>query len=203
MPSAPLNVRSVRTRAALRAAAIERFLAQGVDGTTAEQIATDAGVSLRTFYRHFGSVRDLLFADYDSGLQWFRGALAARPAGEHVIESVRASIFAFPYDVGAVSELARLRAHELDPQQIVAHLRRVEADVAGAIADHLRRQPPEGATELDVLVTARAVAAAVFAAMDMWMLRDQRTLADLAQLSHAALDAIEGGVKERGMFRQY
>lgn len=182
---------------------MQRFLSQGVEATTAEEVASDAGVSLRTFYRHFGSVRDLLFADYDSGLQWFRGALAARPAEEPVIESVRASIFAFPYDVGAVSELARLRAHELDPQQIVEHLRRVESDVAGAIAEHLRRQPHSGASEVELLVTARAVAAAIFAAMEVWMLRDQRNLADLAELSHAALDALEGGVNEHGLFRQY
>ena len=45
-----------------------RFLAQGVEDTSAEQIAADAGVSLRTFYRHFSSKHDLLFADY-TGLQ--------------------------------------------------------------------------------------------------------------------------------------
>ena len=67
--------------------------------TSAEQIAADAGVSLRTFYRHFTSKHDLLFADYDAGLHWFRSALAARPADEPVIESVQAAIFAFPYDV--------------------------------------------------------------------------------------------------------
>ena len=55
-----------------------RFLAQGVEDTSAEQIAADAGVSLRTFYRHFSSKHDLLFADY-TGLHWFRAALNDRP----------------------------------------------------------------------------------------------------------------------------
>src|SRR4051812_13033099 len=118
MPGVPQTVRSERTRAALRRAAMQRFLSQGVEATTPEEIAEDAGVSLRTFYRHFANKQDLLFADYDSGLQWFSGALAARPEQEPVIEAVRAAIFAFPYDVSAVSELARLRAHELDPEQI-------------------------------------------------------------------------------------
>ena len=71
------TARSERTREALRQAALVRFLAQGVDDTSAEQIASDAGVSLRTFYRHFASKHDLLFADYDTGLRWFRAALAA------------------------------------------------------------------------------------------------------------------------------
>lgn len=201
MPSAPQTVRSERTRTALRRAAMQRFLFQGVAATTAEQVASDAGVSLRTFYRHFGNLQELLFADYDSGLQWFRGALAARPSDEPIIASVRAAIFAFPYDVGAISELARLRAHELDPQQIVEHIRRVEADVAVAIIEHLRRRSAVTAADLDVTVTARAIAAAVFAAMDVWMLRDRRTMADLAQLSHESLDALERGVGDDGLFR--
>ncbi|WP_155724414.1 TetR/AcrR family transcriptional regulator, partial [Mycobacterium avium] len=49
------TARSERTREALRQAALVRFLAQGVEDTSAEQIAADAGVSLRTFYRHFRS----------------------------------------------------------------------------------------------------------------------------------------------------
>src|SRR6188474_161650 len=109
MPTTPQTARSERTRSALLKAAMVRFLAQGVDATTAEQIATDAGVTLRTFYRHFGSKHDLLFADYDSGLHWFRRALSERPAGEPVIESVNAAIFAFPYDVDAVMQIANLR----------------------------------------------------------------------------------------------
>jgi AcrR family transcriptional regulator len=69
-----------------------RFLAQGVEDTSAEQIAGDAGVSLRTFYRHFTSKHDLLFADYDVGLEWFRAALQARSPGESIIESVQSAI---------------------------------------------------------------------------------------------------------------
>src|ERR1700756_626757 len=108
------TVRSERTREALRRAALLRFLDQGVEETSAEQIAEDAGVSLRTFYRHFGSKHDLLFADFDAGLHWFRSALGARPAGETLIESVQAAIFAFPYDVEAITRIAAMRTEELD-----------------------------------------------------------------------------------------
>ena len=103
------TARSERTREALRQAAMVRFLAQGVEDTSAEQIAADAGVSLRTFYRHFSSKHDLLFADY-TGLNWFRAALDDRPATESIIDSVQAAIFAFPYDVDAVGENRRVCA---------------------------------------------------------------------------------------------
>src|SRR5690349_5451592 len=127
MATPPQTARSERTRAALRKAATVRFLAQGVEATSAEEIAADAGVTLRTFYRHFTSKHDLLFADYDSGLQWFRKALAERPADESVIASVQAAIFAFPYDVDAVTQIANLRTDALDPGRIVQHMRQVQS----------------------------------------------------------------------------
>ena len=133
------TARSERTREALRQAALVRFLAQGVADTSAEQIAADAGVSLRTFYRHFRSKHDLLFADY-TGLNWFRTALDARPADEPIIDSVQSAIFAFPYDVEAVTKIATLRGGELDPGRIVRHIQEVQADFADAIQSQLQRR---------------------------------------------------------------
>jgi AcrR family transcriptional regulator len=197
------TARSERTREALRRAALVRFLAQGVEDTTAEQIAADAGVSLRTFYRHFTSKHDLLFADYDAGLHWFRRALAARPDDEPITESVRVAIFAFPYDVQAVPRIAALRAETLDAGRIVQHIRQVEADFAEAVAERLRaRTAADASTPLAVTVTARCVAAAVFGAMEVWMLGGERSLSELARLCQSALSAIEGGLVD-GMFRHY
>ena len=191
------TARSERTREALRQAALVRFLAQGVDDTSAEQIAADAGVSLRTFYRHFTSKHDLLFADYDAGLRWFRAALAARSPDESIIESVHSAILAFPYDVGAVTKIAELRARELDPGRIVRHIRQVEADFAEAVEEHLTRDnPPAPDTDqrLRITVTARCIAAAVFGAMEMWMLSDERSLPELARLCRTALDSLASGI---------
>jgi AcrR family transcriptional regulator len=207
MAKSAQTARSERTREALRRAALVRFLAQGVENTSAEQIAADAGVSLRTFYRHFTSKHDLLFADYDAGLHWFRSALAARPDDEPIIESVRAAIFAFPYDVQAVTQIAALRAEALDPGRIVRHIRQVESDFAEAVAERLGRgTAADGGAPLGerlaVTVTARCIAAAVFGAMEVWMLRDERSLAELAQLCHSALSSIEDGMVD-GMFRHY
>lgn len=192
MPRPPQTVRSERTREALQQAALVRFLAQGVEGTTAEEIAADAGVSLRTFYRHFTSKHELLFADYDAGLHWFRTALAGRPADEPVLTAVQAAIFAFPYDFGAVTKIAALREQELDPDRIVNHIRQVEADFADAIAEHLARR---GGSDdlLRIAVTSRTIAAAVFAAMEVWMGGAERSLADLARMCHAALDQLAAG----------
>ena len=173
-----------------------RFLAQGVEDTSAEQIAADAGVSLRTFYRHFTSKHDLLFADYDAGLEWFRAALASRGPDESLVEAVHCAIMAAPYDTSAVAKIAELRTRELDPARIVRHIRQVEADFAAAVEEHLMRiDPPRASLDdrLRTTVTARCVAAAVFGAMEVWMLSEERSLPELARLSRTALDVVAGG----------
>ncbi|BBY40316.1 TetR family transcriptional regulator [Mycobacterium mantenii] len=197
------TARSERTREALRQAALVRFLAQGVEDTSAEQIAADAGVSLRTFYRHFSSKHDLLFADY-TGLHWFRSALDARPATEPIIDSVQAAIFSFPYDVDAVTKIAALRQDELDPGRIVRHIREVQADFADAIGAQLQRRSrgvngsadPTADQRVRTAVTARCIAAAVFGAMEVWMVGDDRSLGELARLCHAALESLRAGITD-------
>ena len=195
------TARSERTREALRQAAVVRFLAQGVEDTSAEQIAGDAGVSLRTFYRHFTSKHDLLFADY-TGLNWFRAALDARPADEPIIDSVQSAVFAFPYDVDAVTKIAALRGGELDPGRIVRHIQQVQADFADAIQTQLQRRssaagetpaPETPDARLRAAVTARCIAAAVFGAMEFWMLGDNRSLGELARVCHVALESLRAG----------
>ena len=191
------TARSERTREALRQAAVVRFLAQGVEDTSAEQIAADAGVSLRTFYRHFTSKHDLLFADY-TGLNWFRAALDARPNDEPIIDSVQSAIFAFPYDVEAVTKIATLRGGDLDQGRIVRHIRDVQADLANAIEAQLERRsrPAERTSDarLRITVAARCIGAAVFGAMEAWMVGDDRSLGELARMSHMALESLRDGI---------
>lgn len=195
------TVRSERTREALRQAAVVRFLAQGVEETSAEQIAADAGVSLRTFYRHFRSKHDLLFADY-IGLHWFRAALDARPVDEAIIDSVQTAIFAFPYDVEAVAKIATLRGGELDPRRIVRHIKEVQADFAEVIAAQLLRRSCAAAgtsaqtpdARVRTAVTARCIAAAVFGAMEVWMLGEDRSLGELARVCQLALETLRAGL---------
>jgi len=173
-----------------------RFLGQGVEATSAEQIAADAGVSLRTFYRHFTSKHDLLFADYDAGLQWFRAALADHPRDESLIDAVHAAVMAAPYDATAMPKIAELRKRELDAGRIARHIRQTEVEFAEAVEEYLTGDRG-GALDTDerlrITVTARSIAAAVFGAMEVWMLDDERDLAELARLCRTALDSVAAG----------
>ncbi len=63
-------------RRRLRQAALELFCERGYDATTAAEIAARAGVTERTFFRHFPDKREALF----DGEEAFRDALAAAVA---------------------------------------------------------------------------------------------------------------------------
>ncbi|HEX2214720.1 MAG TPA: TetR family transcriptional regulator, partial [Mycobacterium sp.] len=150
----------------------------------------------RTFYRHFASKHELLFADY-AGLQWFKSALADSDPDEPLIESVHAAIMARPYDDWAVAQTAALRAQELEPGRIVRHIRQVEAELAEAIEEHMAGgNPPDPGTDerMRTTVTARCIAAAVFGAMEVWMLGQERSLPELSRLTREALETLAGGI---------
>jgi len=63
------DARSERTRAAIREAANNLFLAKGVDETTVDEICEKAGISKGTFYLYFHRKEDLLL---EYGLQRLR-----------------------------------------------------------------------------------------------------------------------------------
>ncbi len=201
MPQPPRSARGTRTREALRRAAEVRFLAQGVEETSAEQIAADAGVSLRTFYRHFSSKRDLLFSDYDAGLEWFRQALHARPAEEPVTDAVLAAIESFPFERERMYEIAALRDRELDREQVDRHIRQVQAEFGAEVERHLLSGAQVAATERErflVSVTAQCVAAATFAALRAWLSGEHSDVAELSGLTRLALDHLAGGLAPLG-----
>jgi AcrR family transcriptional regulator len=173
-----------------------RFLAQGVEETSAEQIAADVGVSLRTFYRHFASKNELMFGDYDASLRWFRSALGSRPLDETLTEAVLAAIYSFPFDPASMYEIAAIRDRVLDRDLVERHINQVQAEFAVEVERHLLRlgTPAGGDATFLSSVTAQCVAAATFAALDAWMRGDHSDLAELARLTELALSLLDRGL---------
>jgi hypothetical protein len=56
--------------------------------------------------------------------------------------------------------------------------------------------PPQRGTDerMHIAVTARCIAAAVFGAMEVWMLGTQRSLPGLSRLTREALNSVEKGI---------
>lgn len=193
-----MSARSERTRDALLAAALVRFLDQGVAATSVAEIAADAGVTERTFYRYFPSKEHLLFNDYEARLDWFRTALRVRPQREPITVSVRTAVESFPYSE-VLQQIAELRTRELEVERINAHIRRVQAAFADEIEQHLRRiDSPETETVEAVLrakLHAQTISAAMFTALDIWLNIPDHRFDELERLIDQALRIIGEGVR--------
>jgi AcrR family transcriptional regulator len=80
--TAPGNRHEQRRRStheALRQAALKSFAHKGFGNVTVTELAREAGVTERTFFRHFPTKEAVLFQDYETQLEWLAEALAQRP----------------------------------------------------------------------------------------------------------------------------
>ena len=183
------TTKSQRTREGLREAAIRHFVAHGFEDASVPAIAAEVGVTERTFYRHFATKDEVLFADLTQGLPWFGAAVAERlDAGEDTVAAVLHGIQQPAADPRVMLEIARLRTRLLSP----ARIERAYRETQGVMAAHLRALLGErGVDRLAAAVAAEALSGAVFAALTVWTdSSGRRTLAGLVELTKDALEQV-------------
>ena len=83
-------------RQGLQQAALDLFSGQGFDRTTTAQIAARAGVTERTFFRHFADKREVLFDGQDAFRAQLLDGLAAAPDGTPLLMLFHAYRASFP-----------------------------------------------------------------------------------------------------------
>jgi AcrR family transcriptional regulator len=181
-----------RTRRELRRCALARFAREGFEATKVADLCADAGVTERTFFRHFPTKESVLFDDYASRLGWFRAALERRPSGEPLLESVRIAIESYPDDDEVVRQVALARRGLLSGRVIESQLRRIQAGFAAAIARHAEpRLPRAKGRALAAAVIGEAVAGALVSALRRWGEQGAQRTADLRRRTGEALAVLE------------
>ena len=170
------------TRERLQRSALELFRRDGFDATSVAEIAAGAGVTERTFFRHFPTKEAVLFQDYESRLEWFSAALAVRPLDEPILASVAVAVGSFPDDREILHQVAALRHGVLSPEAIENHLRLVQGafalELEGAIRQKMEHtRAAEGADttddriELVSVVVGNVIAGALLGVLDVWTRR--------------------------------
>jgi AcrR family transcriptional regulator len=130
-------------RGRLEKAAMELYAEHGFDQTTVAQIAERAGLTERTFFRHFADKREVLFAGSAQLQDLLVETVAAESASATPIDAVAAGIDA----IAAVLQESRGRVFARERQSIVtasAELRERElnkmSSLASALSDTLRKR---------------------------------------------------------------
>jgi mycofactocin system transcriptional regulator len=172
------------SRRELELIALRLFTEQGFDNTTIEQIAAEAGVSKRTFFRYFGSKTSVLWSV-------IRAALAGVPAGVPMMDAIRRAVVAAnhygPHDVPEL----RMRMNLIGNVPALQSSAALHYDAwERAISDFAAIRTGQAADSLYPLAVGRATLAACRAAYDRWSARAD---ADLTFYLDAALAALAAG----------
>jgi AcrR family transcriptional regulator len=172
---------------------LKRFAKEGFGNVTVEQLAQEAGVTERTFFRHFPTKEAVLFQDYDTHLEWLADALAQRPRSESLFEAVLASVESFPHDLELVRQAALARAELITGDQIANHLRVVQSSFAAVFTGFIKQRYPD-VTNIDLVaeVAGSTLAAALVVGVETWGRNGCRE--DLGAITATCLDLVRSGL---------
>src|SRR5689334_16979786 len=93
----------------LREAAMRLYVERGYEQTTVADIAAEAGLTARTFFRHFADKREVLFAGSEILLANMVEVLDATPPGASPMQAVTAALHAAAVMLGRDPEFSRRR----------------------------------------------------------------------------------------------
>lgn len=180
------------SRGRLAKAALVLYDDQGFENTTVAEIAAEAGVTERTFFRHFGDKREVLFG----GNQAMEGEVVAgivgAPAGSAAIDLVAAGLEEAAEMLGERRDFARRRRRviaanpELRERDLVKNAEMAET-LAAALREH-------GVDEATATLAAEAGIGAFRVALARWTAEgSEASLVDLIRESLTQLKAVTAG----------
>src|SRR5262245_16656679 len=183
-----------RTRLAIQAEAIRLFAEKGYENTTVHDIAYAAAISPRTFFRYFPTKEDVVIWDeYDAIAP---DLIAARPADEPLVETVRALIreaLGGLYRRDRDELLLRVRLLARVPERR-ARMRDEQRNGERQMAELVAQKRGLPSDDLSAHVLASAFGSAINIALEEWV-RDDGT-SDLLALLDRAFDALAAAMRE-------
>ncbi|MGC5014529.1 TetR family transcriptional regulator [Streptosporangium sp. DT93] len=134
-------------RGRLEQAALELYLERGFERTSVAEIAERAGLTERTFFRHYADKREVLFAGADELRELLADAVARAPGSAPPMEIAAAALRAAAVPMQERREQARRRqaviaaTPELQERELIKL-----ASLSAALAEALRRRGVDDAS---------------------------------------------------------
>ncbi len=148
-------------------AAFELYGARGFEQTTVAEIAEQAGLTERTFFRHFADKREVLFAGAEALQELLVSTVAKAPAGLAPIDAAAAGIEAAGAAIQEGGELPRQRQSIIDASAELQERELIKlASLASALAETLGGR---GVAEPAASLAAEAAIAVFRIAFERWI----------------------------------
>jgi AcrR family transcriptional regulator len=174
-------------RGRLEQAALALYGERGFEQATVAEIAKRAGLTERTFFRHFADKREVLFWGQSALQELLVSTVASAPDSAAPIDAVAAALETASALLQERRELARQRQAviaanaELQERELIKL-----ASLASAIAGALRRR---GVSDLAASLTAEAGIAVFKIAFERWI--NETSQPDLPRLIRESLDELK------------
>ena len=171
----------------LQEAALELYAERGFEQTTVAEIARRAGLTERTYFRHFADKREVLFYGSDLLQEILVSAVASASDGLSPIDTIAAALEAA--DTGLLQDRRDFACRRQAVIAANAGLQEREliklATLASALAGALRRR---GVGDLAACLAAEAGIMVFRVAFERWV--DEGNQQELSQLLRASLDEL-------------
>ena len=180
----------VTSRAELERVALRLFVRDGFDRTTVDGIAAAAGIGRRTFFRYCTSKNDVVWGDFDAGLEALRAGLAQAPPEEPTLTSLRRAVLDFNR-----LEPGHERSHRdrmtliLRVPALQAHGTLRYAAWREVVAEHVARRAGTAVDDLVPQLAGHLCLGAALSAYEQWL---RRPGSDLQSLLDTALRRLDG-----------
>ncbi|MEM9035915.1 MAG: TetR/AcrR family transcriptional regulator [Actinomycetota bacterium] len=189
MAGQPNGSEPTATRARLERAALDLFAEHGYDEVSVTQIAAAAGVSERTFFRHFGSKLDSLMGSPHDRVSFFVETLRHQPPELSPLEAVLATIAAederFP---PTPDDLLRRRIINAAPS-LADGVRALESVIEATFTDWLAERTGRDPADYEVAMVAAVLVASRRVTLAAWDASDgTESIVDLAARALAVLE---------------
>jgi len=171
-------------RGRLEQAAMELFIERGFEQATVTDIARRAGLTQRTFFRHFADKREVLFWGQGALQELLVSTVASAPASAAPIDAVAAALEAAGASLQERHEHARQRQAIINANPELRERELIKlATLASAIAATLRQR---GVSDPAASLTAEAGIAVFKVAFERWVSEPGQP--DLPKIIRQSLD---------------
>ncbi|MEX0665979.1 MAG: TetR family transcriptional regulator [Acidimicrobiia bacterium] len=170
--------------------ALRLFEKRGFDEVTVDEIASEARISARTFYRYFPAKEDVLQVKINQRTEALRAALAARPPHEPPLHSIRLAL----EEAVGLEDTTQLRRWTAvvaaTPSVLRAVLGGIQMKSQRVLSEFLGARLDMPSDALVPTMLAAATDGMIRAAQTQWFLQG----GDLATKVSDALEVLERGI---------